>query len=469
MKRFIETFRSFQSDDGKVRTTLEVEELTFDIGKFEDEALIVHYLPLVESTLPTADPFLPSKRRLTKSDEVNRLSLSYLVELKKRPSRIDAAKCLSLGVPKGPMIGHLQRGMTVTLADGRVIKPEDVWLTVDGEEPRQPAVLVVNCPTLSLLPSLVNASALQRYKNSEASDPTSPYLKYVVHYTNDQTLRSDEYVEWMASFGSDTTHLVVNGSGPILPHSDGVYRMQTQLNFLHADIFPNLASHGYSGMLPNAPVETSLGKVNVVVGEPFMSFPLRGRQPIEEDTIFDTIETNKKWDVNLCVEDHLTKFDKSEVVYLTSESENVIETLTEDKVYVIGGLIDHNSQKGLCHRLAVEKGVAHGRLPIDEYVQMKTRQVLTINQVFDILARFTESANWKDAFFSAIPKRKGVVEKDGVEKDDAEKDGAEKDGVEKALDHTDPSQTSREASTTNQPCPVVDPVGTASSIDPLPA
>nr|CAG4640750.1 EOG090X03SX [Eulimnadia texana] len=39
-------------------------------------------------------------------------------------------------------------------------------------------------------------------------------------------------------------------------------------------------------------------------------------------------------------------------------------------------LVDHNSQK-----LALERGVSHGRLPLDEHVDMKTRKVLTIDHV----------------------------------------------------------------------------------------
>lgn len=35
--------------------------------------------------------------------------------------------------------------------------------------------------------------------------------------------------------------------------------------------------------------------------------------------------------------------------------------------------------QGLCHRLAVEKGIAHAQLPISDYIDMKTRKVLAIN------------------------------------------------------------------------------------------
>ncbi|XP_069683540.1 tRNA methyltransferase 10 homolog A [Periplaneta americana] len=125
------------------------------------------------------------------------------------------------------------------------------------------------------------------------------------------------------------------------------------------------------------------------------------------------------WDVNFLSESYSDVFESKDVVYLTSESDNVISTLEGDKVYIIGGLVDHNSHKGLCHRLAQEKGVSHGQLPIGEFLEMKSRKVLTIDHVFEILLAVTAGQSWKEAFLQVLPSRKGAVEKTGGDEDDA--------------------------------------------------
>lgn len=39
----------------------------------------------------------------------------------------------------------------------------------------------------------------------------------------------------------------------------------------------------------------------------------------------------------------------------------------------------HFLLQGMCHKLAVEKGVSHAQLPISQYIDLKCRKVLTID------------------------------------------------------------------------------------------
>jgi Trm5-related predicted tRNA methylase len=49
--------------------------------------------------------------------------------------------------------------------------------------------------------------------------------------------------------------------------------------------------------------------------------------------------------VNFHSESYTDIFQSNDLIYLTSDSDNIISSLQEDKVYVIGGLVDHNLYK----------------------------------------------------------------------------------------------------------------------------
>ncbi|XP_013182102.1 PREDICTED: tRNA methyltransferase 10 homolog A [Papilio xuthus] len=116
----------------------------------------------------------------------------------------------------------------------------------------------------------------------------------------------------------------------------------------------------------------------------------------------------ENWDIEYHEQPYTEIFPKDKLVYLSSESDNVIEKFEEDTYYIIGGLVDHNKHKGLCHKIAVEQGIRHCQLPLNKYVNMKTRKVLTIDHVFEIVVKVCEGVPWQDAILDVLPHRKGA-------------------------------------------------------------
>jgi hypothetical protein len=68
--------------------------------------------------------------------------------------------------------------------------------------------------------------------------------------------------------------------------------------------------------------------------------------------------------------------------------------------------VDHNHHKGHCYQSALSKGVAHAQLPISEHIELKSRRVLTVNHVFEILVEFVQHKVWRLALQQVIPSRK---------------------------------------------------------------
>ena len=53
-------------------------------------------------------------------------TIAYALEEKMRPGKFDKPKAIKLGIPEGPLFSKLQRGETITLKDGKNIKPDMV-------------------------------------------------------------------------------------------------------------------------------------------------------------------------------------------------------------------------------------------------------------------------------------------------------------------------------------------------------
>ncbi|KAM8897943.1 tRNA methyltransferase 10 homolog A [Spinachia spinachia] len=124
-------------------------------------------------------------------------------------------------------------------------------------------------------------------------------------------------------------------------------------------------------------------------------------------------EKDKGWvnwkDITIKTEHYSEVVAQEELVYLTSDSPNVLEELEHKKAYVIGGLVDHNHHKGITFERAKELGIEHAQLPLSNFVKMNSRKVLAVNHVFEIILAYMEKSSWREAFFTVLPQRKGAV------------------------------------------------------------
>lgn len=121
--------------------------------------------------------------------------------------------------------------------------------------------------------------------------------------------------------------------------------------------------------------------------------------------------------------------EEGEIIYLSSDSDVTLTELKPYSTYIIGGLVDKNREKGICHRRAVEKGFKTARLPIGDYLDMASRKVLATNHVVEIMLRWLELGDWGEAFMKVIPMRKGAKLKEAGEKGDGDvKEGEKGEG-----------------------------------------
>ena len=106
-------------------------------------------------------------------------------------------------------------------------------------------------------------------------------------------------------------------------------------------------------------------------------------------------------------------FDLDTVVYLSPDSETTLETIDPDTVYVIGGLVDDSVKKNTSTQYSQSVGVKTARLPITDYMKRSEsgsfKQILTINQVFDVLLDFHSTGDWSSALGKNIPSKTGFT------------------------------------------------------------
>ncbi|KAF1769483.1 hypothetical protein GCK72_001300 [Caenorhabditis remanei] len=101
---------------------------------------------------------------------------------------------------------------------------------------------------------------------------------------------------------------------------------------------------------------------------------------------------------------------EAEIIYLSPDAPEELESVENNKVYVIGGIVDRVVEHGIPKMASLEAAqsanVLARKLPIDRYVDFKSgSKFLTLLAVSEILRQVNLHGDWSKAMEVAIPKR----------------------------------------------------------------
>ncbi|CAB3406368.1 unnamed protein product [Caenorhabditis bovis] len=283
VKHFLECIRPFQdSDYGSCKYPSQVEERPYTMESYEDAGVKVSYIPLSPPLdMQKEKNGRRSDGRMKRNSEVD---VAFLVELKPPPRRVDPLKLMEKKVPKGPLIGKLKMGETVTLPDGRTIEPGEILSDAQtGTE--LPIVLVAECDSEEHAKALLESTAIQAILSGEK------HLDYFVHLSSDKVTSSESYKKLLSAIDAGnevskrkTRHLLVNETNPWIPSVESVYKHTKLLNHIAPRLFPNLHPLEWSGLVAQND-ELSVDDGRFVRVAPLQRFWMRRPAYFQEEPI----------------------------------------------------------------------------------------------------------------------------------------------------------------------------------------
>ncbi|GAA5814487.1 hypothetical protein MFLAVUS_007984 [Mucor flavus] len=158
-------------------------------------------------------------------------AITYICQGASVPPKFNKAAAVALGIKPGPVYGQLQKGISVTLDDGRVVTRE---MVCDPEVPGH-VFVVVDCPNSSYIDGLISSKQFDTYL-----DPNGKYkINVMIHHLGNNVIHDSRYKEWLRKFDQTTDHIfgstdVCAQTVQFTSHALG----QVKLSKLNDKIFP---------------------------------------------------------------------------------------------------------------------------------------------------------------------------------------------------------------------------------------
>ncbi|XP_011788629.1 PREDICTED: zinc phosphodiesterase ELAC protein 2 isoform X4 [Colobus angolensis palliatus] len=238
---------------------IELAVRPYSAPEYKDETMTVYQIPI----------YSVSQRRGVRDPS---LVVAFICKLHLKRGNFLVLKAKELGLPVGtaaiaPIIAAVKEGKSIT-HEGREILAEELCTPPDPGA----VFVVVECPDEGFIQPICENATFQRYQG-KADAPVA----LVVHMAPESVLVDSRYQQWMERFGPDTQHLVLNENCASV-HNLRSYKIQTQLNLIHPDIFPLLTSFPCKEEGPTL-------SVPMVRGECLLKYQLRPRREWQRDAI----------------------------------------------------------------------------------------------------------------------------------------------------------------------------------------
>lgn len=149
--------------------------------------------------------------------------------------------------------------------------------------------------------------------------------------------------------------------------------------------------------------------VNIKAAKP-AHLILTGVKGVMETELRRQVPGLDSWHVTISPESYIDIIKPDQLVYLTADATEELKDLDPAKAYIIGGIVDRNKYKGLCFSKAESQRISTAKLPIGEYMQLASSQVMCTNHVVEIMLKYLELNDWEAAFNTVIPSRKRRID-----------------------------------------------------------
>ena len=116
----------------------------------------------------------------------------------------------------------------------------------------------------------------------------------------------------------------------------------------------------------------------------------------------------EKWLLDYTEKNYLDIRDKEKFIYLSGDAEEEMTEFDPEKIYIIGGIVDHNKLKNITLEKSKKEKIKAVKFPIRKYVKLVGSPILTVNQSFEILLRLYNKEGWEQTLLKSIPSRKAI-------------------------------------------------------------